>query len=271
MASGKLSIIATTAAKYGMETAAFEKTLRATVVPEKCSPEQFAAFILVAHEYDLNPLTKEIFCFPKQGGGIIPVVSVDGWSNLINSHPQMDGLEFDDNFDEEKKLVSITCRIFRKDRSKSTPVTEYMEECMKPTDVWRKWPKRMLRHKALIQCARYAFGFAGIYDADEAERIANEPETMIDVTPSRRPPPPEEEAVEQSKVSPLPPEAEIEIIDPDAILKAIDGHLAAAMDEGALEAIWNSTCKELFSKLTFPSDKIETEALYEKHEKRVTK
>jgi hypothetical protein len=29
----------------------------------------------------------------------------------------------------------------------------------------------MLRHKSLIQCARIAFGFVGIYDQDEAERI----------------------------------------------------------------------------------------------------
>lgn len=29
----------------------------------------------------------------------------------------------------------------------------------------------MLRHKALIQCARVAFGFSGIYDEDEARRI----------------------------------------------------------------------------------------------------
>jgi hypothetical protein len=29
----------------------------------------------------------------------------------------------------------------------------------------------MLRHKAMIQCARIAFGYGGIYDQDEAERI----------------------------------------------------------------------------------------------------
>ena len=29
----------------------------------------------------------------------------------------------------------------------------------------------MLRHKSLIQCSRIAFGFIGIYDQDEAERI----------------------------------------------------------------------------------------------------
>ena len=46
-------------------------------------------------------------------------------------------------------------------------------ECKK-RDVapWKSHPRRMLRHKAMIQCARLAFGFAGIYDQDEAERIA---------------------------------------------------------------------------------------------------
>jgi hypothetical protein len=38
----------------------------------------------------------------------------------------------------------------------------------------------MLRHKAMIQCARIAFGFGGIYEQDEAERIVEnsiDPET----------------------------------------------------------------------------------------------
>jgi hypothetical protein len=46
-----------------------------------------------------------------------------------------------------------------------------MAECKRDTDTWKKWPARMLRHKAAIQAARYAFGFAGIYDLDEAERM----------------------------------------------------------------------------------------------------
>ena len=36
---------------------------------------------------------------------------------------------------------------------------------------WQTHTKRMLRHKSLIQCSRIAFGFTGIYDQDEAERI----------------------------------------------------------------------------------------------------
>ena len=43
----------------------------------------------------------------------------------------------------------------------------------------------MLRHKAMIQCARLAFGFGGIYDQDEAERIVEAPlsQPEKDITP----------------------------------------------------------------------------------------
>lgn len=169
-AIARRSIIGTMAARNNMEAQAFEATLRATVFPKDGSREQFAAFLLVASQYNLNPLLKEIYAFPGKSGGIQPIVSVDGWANLINSHPQMDGLEFDDVTTMEGELISITCKIWRKDRTKPIMVTEYMSECRRNTDVWKQWPRRLLRHKALIQCGRYAFGFAGIVDQDEAER-----------------------------------------------------------------------------------------------------
>ena len=164
------SLIADMAARYNMDPKAFADTLRGTVVPKNATNEEFAAFLLVAKEYNLNPITREIFAFPKQGGGIQPIVSVDGWANLVNSHPQCDGFEFDDVLDEKGNVVSITCRIYRKDRSRHITATEYMSECKRDTSTWKQWPRRMLRHKALIQAARYAFGFAGIVDPDEAER-----------------------------------------------------------------------------------------------------
>lgn len=182
-----LGIIATMADRYGMDPRAFEATLRATVVPQNCSKEQFAAFLLVAKEYGLNPVTKEIYAFPGKGGGIQPVVSIDGWMNLCNSHPQMDGLEFDDHLDEKGNLVSVSARIWRKDRSHPTVVTEYMAECKKDTEPWNKWGRRMLRHKAAIQCARYTFGFAGIIDPDEAERMGADVARMRNVTPVENP------------------------------------------------------------------------------------
>jgi phage recombination protein Bet len=144
-----------------------------TLMPSGKQPtsEQFVSFLAVANEYNLNPMTKEIYAFPTQGGGIQPIVSIDGWLKIINSHPQFDGMVFEDKFDDNDKIHSITCRIHRTDRKHPIEVTEYLSECDKGSQPWKKWPVRMLRHKATIQAARYAFSLSGIVDPDEGERI----------------------------------------------------------------------------------------------------
>lgn len=140
--------------------------LKATAFKGNVSDAQMSALLIVASQYKLNPWTKEIYAFPDQNNGIVPVVGVDGWSRIINSHPQFDGMDFEQDED------SCTCIIYRKDRSHPVKTTEYMSECKRGTKPWQSHPKRMLRHKAMIQCARLAFGYVGIYELDEAERIA---------------------------------------------------------------------------------------------------
>lgn len=148
--------------------------LKATAFKGQVSDAQMSALLIVASQYGLNPWTKEIYAFPDQNNGIVPVVGVDGWSRIINSHPQFDGMDFVQ--DDE----SCTCVIYRKDRNHPVKVTEYLSECKRPVKPWQSHPKRMLRHKSLIQCARLAFGYVGIFDQDEAERI-----TETDITPGR--------------------------------------------------------------------------------------
>ena len=141
------------------------KVLKSTAFKGEVSDAQLSALLIVANQYGLNPWTKEIYAFPDKGA-IVPVVGVDGWTRIINSNPQFDGMDF------EQTPESCTCIIHRKDRSHPTKVTEWMAECSRGSGPWVSHPYRMLRHKAMIQCARLAFGFAGIYEQDEAERIA---------------------------------------------------------------------------------------------------
>ncbi len=143
------------------------ETLKATAFKGQVSDAQMTALLVVANQYALNPWTKEIYAFPDKNNGIVPVVGVDGWSRIINSHPQFDGMEF------EQDAESCTCVIYRKDRGRPIKVTEWMSECKRGTGPWQSHPRRMLRHKAMIQCARLAFGYGGIYDQDEAERIVD--------------------------------------------------------------------------------------------------
>lgn len=158
------------AGRLNVEAESLLTTLKATVC-KGCSDPEVMAFSIVANEYNLNPFIKQIYAFPAKGGGIVPVVSVDGWITMTNNHPQMDGIEFEDEHDEKGNLISIACTIYRKDRSRPIRAKEYLEECRRPTDPW-KMPHRMLRHKALIQTSRIAFGFSGITDEDEADDIA---------------------------------------------------------------------------------------------------
>lgn len=172
------------AGDWKISPATMISTLKATIFPQKdrndkpvvVSNEQMIAFLQVCHVYKLNPFVREIYAFPTKGGGIVPMVPIDGWANIINRNPHFDGLEFVDEWEmngNKKSLVSTTCIIYRKDRSHPIKVTEYLQECYNGSkEPWKQWPARMLRHKALIQCARIAFSLAGIYDPDEAERIA---------------------------------------------------------------------------------------------------
>lgn len=166
------------AGKFSVEPDKLLNTLKQTVF-KGASNEELMALAVVANTYGLNPFTKELYAFPAKGGGIVPVVSVDGWLRMINDHPQFDGIEYADEHNDNGELVSCTAIIYRKDRGHPTKVTEYIAECFRNTDPW-KMKHRMLRHKATIQCARVAFGFSGIVDEDEGERIR-------DVTPKPEP------------------------------------------------------------------------------------
>lgn len=173
--------------KYGVEPARLMDTLKKTAFKQngkEISNEQLCALMIVADKYDLNPFVKEIYAFPDRSGGIVPIVGVDGWNHIMNAHPNFDGVEFEYS-EEETEIATgakmcpewIEARIYVKGRTRPVAVREYLDECYQDkAGPWKSHTKRMLRHKALIQAARIAFGFAGIYEEDEAERIVqNEP------------------------------------------------------------------------------------------------
>lgn len=178
---------ASMAGRLHMQPQEVESLMKNTLMKAKggnaqVSNEELMVFMAIANEYKLNPLSKEIYAFNNRGA-IQPIVSIDGWLKIINQHPEFDGMEFHDHMDGEK-LVAITCRIYRKDRTRATETTERMDECRGTSEPWKKWPARMLRHKAAIQAARYAFGLSGIVDPDEAERMQSTVILERDITPA---------------------------------------------------------------------------------------
>lgn len=209
----KHSLLTTVAEKYELEPSALTSVLKATVMPKGCTNEQLAMFLMVCHKLDLNPVTGEIYAIQKKGGGIQVVVGVDGYITMIHREDDLDGIDF--KIEEVNgKLYSCTCSIYRKSMRNPVSITEYWSEVNRNTNPWQTHPRRMLRHKALIQCARVAFGYAGLVDADEAERIR-------EVKPVYDP------LVEQEPVKSLDHESDdaasdVEIQEPDDVIEDVD-------------------------------------------------
>lgn len=184
------SLVAKFASKFGVDANKMMDTLKATAFKQSDgsipSNEQMMALMVVADQYGLNPFTKEVYAFPDKKNGIIPVVGVDGWSRIINSNSYFNGLEFKYSDTNISNLNGQThaapewceCIIYRKDRDHPIVIREYLDEVYRPpmgqnkfSGPWQSHTRRFLRHKTMIQGARIAFGFVGIYDQDEAERI----------------------------------------------------------------------------------------------------
>ena len=105
----------------------------------------------------LDPLCEEIGFAQYDDGQWQVFITIEGCSKLLNQHPQFNGLIFT----QADTLIDgvpewIECAIYRKDRTVPTTVREYLTEVKGENEIWRKMPRRMLRHRALQQCVRLA-------------------------------------------------------------------------------------------------------------------
>jgi phage recombination protein Bet len=188
------------AARYHVEAGSLLNTLRNTAFSvtrgdPMVTNEEMMALLVVANQYHLNPFTKEIYAFRNKAGGITPIIGFDGWIRLVQNQETYNGEELVMGYDETKVGESdqpfgmyYECKMYRKDRAIPTTVREYLRENHRNTDPWNRMPNRMLRMRAYIQCARVCFGFGGIYDEDEGEKIALSPGVdLLPATPQGAP------------------------------------------------------------------------------------
>lgn len=166
----KSSALAVMAGRYNVEPSKLLDTLKGTVF-KGATNDELMALVVVANEYQLNPFLKQIYAFPCKGGGITPVVSIDGWIAVMNRREDFDGIEFE-MVDKDGRPHACTAIVRVKGRANPIKVTEYFDECYRGTEPWKAMPRRMLRHKACAQAVRLAFGMAGVYDEDEARSMS---------------------------------------------------------------------------------------------------
>jgi hypothetical protein len=165
-----MSALESLAARLALDPQKLQDTLAKTAFASCTSYEEFLVCVMVANEYELNPLTKEIYAFPKRGGGVVPMVAYDGWIKIMNRHPMFDGIEYEHIEDEKGDIKAVEGIIYRKDRTRPTKKMVYLDEFKMNTDPWKQKPRHMLDVRCTCQAVRLAFGItAGIEGVDDID------------------------------------------------------------------------------------------------------
>lgn len=199
-------LIARLAGKFGVEPNRLLRCLTTQVFKQadgrQPSNEELMVLLLVCENFGLNPFNREIHAFRGKSGDIVPVVSLDGWAKIVRCQKDFNGVTF--AFSTTTVKVPgcsqvlpeyVECSMRLKGVDEPIVIQEFMVECYnEKSPVWRKWPRRMLRTRAFIQCARLAFSLTGLYDEGEefAEVIVEplsapsnqQPQTEIQNQPS---------------------------------------------------------------------------------------
>jgi hypothetical protein len=112
--------------------------------------------------YRLDPLCEEVSLVQVNPEHWIPIITIDGWTKLINQHAAFSGVTFSESPQMNNGLpIWMECTIYRKDRVHPISVREYFSEVSTEHEAWKKMPRRMLRYRTLQQSARLAFGISG--------------------------------------------------------------------------------------------------------------
>ena len=120
--------------------------------------------LLACERLGLDPLAGEAYLAAPEHSPQAPaqvVLGLGGWVRLLSGHPQVCGVEFAEGPPREDGSGLpewASCTIHRRDRPVATTAREYMDEARGATGAWLTHPRRMLRHCALVQCARVAIG-----------------------------------------------------------------------------------------------------------------
>lgn len=203
MKKGSLEILMSE--KYGIDPSKIVATLKATAFKQaegkSVSDEQLYMLMANAQKYNLNPFMREIYAYPDKKGGVVPLVGIDGWSKIIHSHKSFRGMKFEysdkfitDPTNKHKPCYEwCKCIMYVNGFDHPVEITEWFDENYEAPkksiqggyDIigsWQTKPKRRLRHKALIQCARVALGLSDIKPEDDFDAEVIEKETAVTPT-----------------------------------------------------------------------------------------
>lgn len=149
-----------------------------------CSNDEFAVLIELANRYQLDPFAKQIWAVKYNDRPAQVFAGRDGYLAIAHRSGQFNGMQSNIDRDSEGKILSATCRVWRKDMEHPFERTVFLEEYNTGKGVWKEKPATMIIKVAEAQALRLAFNISGLYDSSEFEaepphRIEPQPTDII--------------------------------------------------------------------------------------------
>jgi len=127
------------------------------------SEQSNMALLSIAHlieKYSLDPLLGDLQIWQEEGALQLGM-SMSGLIRLLHRQPQFQGIAFTESDQLINEIpIWMECSITRQDYAHPIVSREYLLEVKQDTSLWQEMPRRMLKHRATQQAARYAFGIA---------------------------------------------------------------------------------------------------------------
>jgi hypothetical protein len=135
-----------------------EADLKAWLSLQQSAPSTAVLVLLrTMRQLQLDPLRDEVCLMQHEDGRWQAYITFEGCCTLLNRHPQFNGLTFTQSDTDNTGIPAwIECTIYRRDREVPITVREYLVEVEADKPMWKKMPRRMLRHRALQQCVKLA-------------------------------------------------------------------------------------------------------------------
>jgi hypothetical protein len=121
----------------------------------------------LADRLGLDPLERDLIAIEQRdpdpfAASVAFMITLDGWVKLLHRHPRFRGLSFEEGPNDEHGLpLWQSCSLYWEGFACPLLVREWACEHRSLHESWLNHPRRMLRHKALTQCARLALGVGG--------------------------------------------------------------------------------------------------------------
>lgn len=164
-----------------------DQLVRSGLIPAGFNtPAKAMVALQMGHELGLKPMVALNSIAVVNGR---PTLGADLIVAIIRTHPEYAGMEIKG----DDKQCTVTIRRKTGDIVDTFTNTFTMADATRAQltskDSWKKYPQRMLKHRAISYCAKDAFpdALAGIYTPEEMESVEPVRQELPDIKPDNKP------------------------------------------------------------------------------------